>query len=167
MKQFILPGVGLAMILCALFGCGNSTEDEVHLLPDGHIGPVLIIFDQPDGQPKEYEDGARIYKIPPGGVLETQFEPNYGSFSASYHYASDNSMIREIPDLTGREVQEAEEGLYVYQVAPGTTSRIEREENVTRTGETAFHYRRYVVGPLAEADSLAKQAERLLSRYVP
>jgi hypothetical protein len=50
-------------------------EPEVYLLPDGYVGPVLIVYDQPTGEPRKYEAGARVYEIPENGMLLTQFDP--------------------------------------------------------------------------------------------
>ena len=53
-------------------------EPEVHLLPDGYIGRVTIHHGRADGVPAAREGDARLYVIPPDGVLATQAAPNVG-----------------------------------------------------------------------------------------
>ena len=53
------------MLQILLFiSCGNQTEDTVVLIPEGYVGPVLVIYGQTDGAEKEYENGKRVYRIP-------------------------------------------------------------------------------------------------------
>jgi len=62
-------------------GCKSQvSEAEIYDIPKGFKGTVIVLFNQPDGQEKEYfysnGDSARIYRIPNDGVLKTQFEEN-------------------------------------------------------------------------------------------
>lgn len=66
------------IVLCSLFMSCNKSEPEIHLLENGFRGRVIIFFDQPNGEPKKYEDGARIYEVPENGILRTQFSFNDG-----------------------------------------------------------------------------------------
>lgn len=50
-----------------------TEESQVYLIPQGYTGPVLIVYDQVDGQPPKYENKSRVYEIPINGVLLTQF----------------------------------------------------------------------------------------------
>ncbi|HEX6588224.1 MAG TPA: hypothetical protein VF039_04330 [Longimicrobiales bacterium] len=69
-------------------------EGEVHILPDGFEGPVLILYDQPDGLPARYDDdGRRLFEIPRSGVMRTRMEPNDGWVSyAMYYRTTDGSL---------------------------------------------------------------------------
>lgn len=68
------------VLLAIIVGCNRSTpcEKEIYLLPDGLRGQMIVFFDQPDGQAIEYEDEARVYRLPPTGLLKTQFPRNGG-----------------------------------------------------------------------------------------
>jgi hypothetical protein len=50
-----------------------AVQHEIFLIPQGHEGLAVVMFDQPNGQPVKYEGGMRVYEIPPDGVLRTQF----------------------------------------------------------------------------------------------
>lgn len=70
-------------IICGLFflaltACGSTSEKSIFLIPQNFQGNVLIIFDQKNGRPAEYEKGLRTFTIPETGVLRTQFQPDYG-----------------------------------------------------------------------------------------
>jgi hypothetical protein len=44
-------------------------EEKIIALPDGFVGPAMIIFNHPDGEGPSYVDGVRIYHIPLTGIL--------------------------------------------------------------------------------------------------
>jgi hypothetical protein len=76
----------LAFITCA----SRSAEQTTFLIPKNFQGNVLIIFNQKDGGPAEYEGESRIYRIPESGVLRTQFEPSYGISKMDEFYLVDS-----------------------------------------------------------------------------
>ncbi len=97
LKYFVL-------LICVYNSCAQQTaEDTVRLIPEGYVGPVLIIFNQKDGEPKDYEGGKRIYRIPESGVLKTQFGPNYGVQNHQFFYVDKNGDRTEIPFVVVQE----------------------------------------------------------------
>jgi len=56
----------------------RRADSEVHLIPAGYSGEVTIVFHAQNGEPLDVEDGARLYRIPLGGILFTQLAPNEG-----------------------------------------------------------------------------------------
>lgn len=56
-------------------------EKEIYLLPNGFSGIVLIYLNQKTGAPVEYENGARLYRIPKSGIFKSQFRKNGGCMS--------------------------------------------------------------------------------------
>ena len=64
----------------------NRAQHEVHLIPADYRGPVIVIFNDSTGAVKEYEGRARLYRIPPSGILRTQFAPNEGWARPDYYY---------------------------------------------------------------------------------
>jgi len=58
------------LVLSLLIGYA-FTQTEIYLLPQDYIGPVLVIYNQPEGQPVESEGFARVYRIPANGVYMT------------------------------------------------------------------------------------------------
>jgi hypothetical protein len=71
----------LLMAIVALWAAMMQirAESEIHLIPAGYVGEVTIVFNAPDGQPFDVEDGARLYRIPTSGILFTQFPLNNGT----------------------------------------------------------------------------------------
>src|SRR5688500_9686513 len=61
-------------------------QSEIHLIPNGYTGWVAVAFRAVNGQPPLYEGDARLYRIPVGGVLLTQAEPNRGTSPAWKFY---------------------------------------------------------------------------------
>jgi hypothetical protein len=76
MKSFFVLILGAILIA----GCNESQqcEEEIYLVPEGFRGKIMVFFDQPDGQAKEYENAARVYHIPASGFIKSQFKKNGG-----------------------------------------------------------------------------------------
>lgn len=96
LKYFIL-------LICVSSCAQQKAEDTVRLIPEGYVGSVLITFNQEDGEPKEYEDGKRIYIIPENGVLKTQFGSNYGVQNHQFFYVNKEGNRTEIPFVIVQE----------------------------------------------------------------
>lgn len=72
--------LGFAIGLILFTGCKESVdcEREIYLVPEGFRGKMIVFFDQQDGQEKQFEDDARLYRIPYSGYLKSQFPKNGG-----------------------------------------------------------------------------------------
>ncbi len=81
-------------------------EKETYLIPEGYKGTVLVIFNQPNGEKPEYEDGRRIYRIPQSGVLFTQLKDEQGIINQEYFYISPNGQRRKLGVLDTRDFNE-------------------------------------------------------------
>ena len=78
-----------ALPIVLLYGSAyvwGRAEPEVHLIPAGFRGPVLIVYGQPRGAVPAREGRARRYAIPAHGVLRTQYGPNPGWSKPRYFY---------------------------------------------------------------------------------
>jgi len=56
----------------------NKGDNETYLIHSGYTGPIIIAYDFKDGEPEQYKNGRRLYKIPKSGVLKTRFDKNTG-----------------------------------------------------------------------------------------
>lgn len=71
------------LLVTLLSGCSGSDsspnrEGEIYLIPEGYVGRIYIVHDVPGGEPLEYENGSRVYRIPEDGFLLSQSDPNAG-----------------------------------------------------------------------------------------
>jgi hypothetical protein len=82
-------------------------EKETFLIPEGYKGNVVVIFNQPDGEKPEYENGRRIYRIPHSGILFTQLKDEEGMIDQQYYYVSPNGERRKLGVLDVRDFNEA------------------------------------------------------------
>jgi len=103
-RMFFALGVLLGAVLVATgfvladWFIFSRAEAEMHLIPDGYVGPVVIAFDREDGEPKKYENKTRIYGIPPNGVLKTRFPKNDGTNHVwKFYYIKADGAKRELP----------------------------------------------------------------------
>ena len=147
----------LLAVLLLLGGtqCRRHLEPVLFLLPPGFVGNVVVVYDQSHGQLREYRDGTRVYRIPPSGVLYSQFGTNYGvGPPAEYRYADTRTrpghLLRyswkpqptDVPDDT---------------VVCGSASMT--DSNTPRT-----HYLAFVVAPNRQVDSIYEQQTALIFR---
>ena len=74
------PLLGFILGMLLFMGCKESVdcEREIYLVPEGFRGKIIVFFDQQDGQEKQFENEARLYRIPPSGYLKSQFAKNVG-----------------------------------------------------------------------------------------
>ena len=86
------------LTLLSTVSCKTNPESEDYLIPKGFIGRATVIFNQEKGVPPKYENGRRIYELPPNGILVTQFKAEYGIIDHRYFYV-DSSGNRTQLDI--------------------------------------------------------------------
>ena len=92
MKKFLkITGLvlGALVLLYLMWGAFwlwyRSAEDEVFVLPNDFEGCVIVLFEEENGNPKEYnQEGDRVYYIPDNGILKTQFKNEEGWRDVKY-----------------------------------------------------------------------------------
>ncbi len=142
----------IALVSLALSGCLKDAEKEHFYMHKGFNGPVIVLFDQKDGQSKKYDKDTRIYQIPENGILYTQFERVTGNLSQSFYY-KDSSQKDPIPTLfipINASSKHDSTGTYVFRFMDG------------RLGTTK--YVSFFVGPLSKSDSFFKARDRMIDR---
>jgi hypothetical protein len=77
--------------------CTQKGEDSIYILPQDYVGYVVVLYNQADGEQKQYEGNKRIYKIPSSGILKTQFSPDYGITQFPEFYYSNIIETNLIP----------------------------------------------------------------------
>jgi hypothetical protein len=133
----------------------DRAEPEVHLLPAGYRGPVVIIFGQADGAALEREGRARVYRIPTDGVLRTQFDPNEGWRAPDYFYV--DGAGRRTPIVRGAPCADSLPDDPVQACLLG---------RMYLGGRTGAEYSAYVVTRLADRSVLTKRADSLIRAVV-
>ncbi len=105
MRGFFIAVFSLLLIFAS---CTHTTpcEKEIYLVPKGFHGKIMIFFDQTDGQEKSYEGTARLYTVPPGGLMKSQFPKNGGCMNDNrlkFFYA--DSLGNRVPFLYFLDMQ--------------------------------------------------------------
>ena len=127
----------------------SRAEAEIHLIPDGYVGPVAIAFDRDDGESKKYENKTRIYRIPRNGVLRTKFPKNDGTDHGwKFYYMKADGTNRELPYfLDLREVPAgSNDAVAVYSLASMSAP--------SNRGASDRTFLTYVVGKVGDSKSL-------------
>ncbi|MFK3858104.1 DUF6843 domain-containing protein [Pseudoalteromonas rhizosphaerae] len=98
----------------------KKSEPVIYLIPENYVGSLYIIFNAPNGHPPKYEDGSRVYEIPPSGILVTQMDANEGWIENSqiqYFEVSntnERTPISEDSSLKDKDTTDGEETRTVY-----------------------------------------------------
>jgi len=128
-----------------LASCEHHCTPEVFLIPEGYKGPIYIIYNQKDGSDAEYENGKRVYRIPPTGVLLTKFADEYGIINQEYFCLTENNKRKKLGILDTRDFNEdwtlkknphepPRDSFAIFN--PATTGLIGDEKNGYRFQET-------------------------------
>lgn len=118
-----------------------------YLIPEGFVGWVRIDYEVGDSPELPIEDGFRLYRIPPTGLLETSSASESGWASDEYYYV-DASGEREKLPVTSRRGGGM---IWGASLLLGTT-REDRNDASTATSEGVAH-EQFFVGP----EELAQQ----------
>jgi hypothetical protein len=143
------------LLLLTITSCAQEAEDTIRLIPEGYQGTVLIIFNQEDGTPKEYEGGKRVYKIPENGILKTQFKPNYGVQKHEFFYVNNKGERTEIPFVVTQNEKEFSEKSNdkIYAYLEQTLGKVEKYDPKTKELlYTIQPARTFYVGNLIDID---------------
>lgn len=134
-----------------LISCINTSSPEMHILPKGFQGYVIIIFNDPGGQDEKYENGYRVYEIPPNGILRTKFKSQDGwimNGKLKYYYYS-NGVKEEISFI--KSVNEAADQSTKY----------------VHSKELSKDCIRYIVSPLNKGDEYFEEMHKKLDELFP
>lgn len=150
--SLIFCGAATAVSLLVL-GCSPSGS-MTHLIPDGYVGPVVIVFEDPSGEPPVHDEGRGVvYKISADGVLRLSTPaPEAGLYLISYFYVGDDGSRKEIP----RSGETSE--LQVFAKVDGATS--EQDDG------KPIRWAAYVVGVPKERDDWAQVRGEATSRAI-
>ncbi len=93
--SFCLLGTAIAWAIFIFSGLIFPSR-LVFELPRGYLGPVLVIYNQPDGLALIEQWRERIYPIPANGFLPTSFPGPQGYNNYVFRYAADEKTYVEI-----------------------------------------------------------------------
>jgi hypothetical protein len=102
--KLLTTGLPLGFVTYSFYN--SFATPERYLIPEDYRGSVMVIFNQKNGQKKEYEGRRRLYKIPSTGVLFTQFEDEQGWIDQDYYLVSINGQRTKLSVLDVRDFKE-------------------------------------------------------------
>lgn len=148
LKTILAIAVILILATGMILNMQSKNEDEIHLLPEGYIGLVVILFNQESGAEKEYEGESRLYRIPANGILKTQFEPNDGIAAVKYFIRNKTNPREELRYISGQEISEISDPNKVYVINSS------REESVGNLDKKKYFSNSYMVARQDQIDSV-------------
>jgi hypothetical protein len=143
----------LGLVLLAGTQCRRRRESALFLLPPGFVGNVIVVYDQPRGQPPEYRADRRVYRIPPGGVLFTQCGSNNGLGPPDeYRYTDAQGYPRQALRYRWQAL--------ATDLPSDTVACCQAPVTDSNTPQT--HYLALAVGPNRQLDSLLDRQNALI-----
>ncbi len=152
----------LCPLLFFLTACSEKGEDEIRILPLGFRGPVIIIFDEQDGLPCEYDkSGKRVYRVPVNGILKTKCKKNPTHFVENVYEDSSGTRIK-VPYLDNNKGSFKDSIYVLWEASSGVHTKIENKEIIYKSLESHS----FIVGSVDELDSLKILQQKLFQKYV-
>lgn len=143
----------LSLAACPLKGA------EVHLIPEGFTGPVVIVYAIPGGVVSGRDsNGAMVFRIPRSGILLTNAQARgAGWHSLSYFFLNDTNGTRAALPHPGADPVDPRR-LQVFGAGSGVTAKVDGRDDI--------RYQYYVVGSPAEMPNWGESLEAAIERAV-
>jgi hypothetical protein len=79
--------------------CGRSVASQIHLIPKGYTGPVVLVFNDATGQDTVRREGlSSVFDIPTNGILRLRSSsPDPQILLVHHYYVDADGTRREIP----------------------------------------------------------------------
>lgn len=161
----MVPGAIVVMMVsvagCCLWSSHSETamhhEPEIHLLPLGYEGGVLILYDRSDGKPLRCKDGVRMLDIPPDGLLLTsakaQADTAVPPDRVRFYHGTSLERQTELREMHNWDTLRLSDGVCIYARQVGEVSH----------GDTHQKYESYMVmRATANIDSMDHALRRKL-----
>jgi hypothetical protein len=142
----------LIILALTIISCNNS-DSEVIVLPKNYKGYVVVIFNQKNGSSPKFENGKRLYEIPPSGILKTQFKGNYGLKDFPEFYFEKITLENKIASYT--EFDKIPLNTLVGFIGANGTA------NKDLAGKKTIEYALFYVGDNNDITTAIEQAEKL------
>lgn len=132
--------------------CWAESGSQVHLIPDGFIGPVVVVFGVPEGDSAVTNgEGAAVYAFGTDGLLLLRDPaPPAGYYDIRYFYVGPDGKRSEIPYKAERD------RLQVFGDVDG----------VTGTGPGEIRWVSYIVGVPSERHDWFEVRDSAVDRAV-
>lgn len=150
MRNSLLLSIFVSLFLC---GC-NKAEEEIIVVSKGFKGNILIIFNQASGVAAQYEEGKRIYRIPPNGILKTQLPSNDGWSKMPMFYYEEIGKKNQLPYYP--VLRDVKDTSVVFAYGGSVGSVIKDIKTEERIYTTIFQ-----IGTKSEVEELYDKAQKL------
>jgi hypothetical protein len=155
--------LGIGVLVAAMVGCGACAAAEIHLIPKGYSGNIFILHGVLDGEPLEEEGLARVYRIPPSGVLRSQTSENQGVGRPEYFFISPDGSRDRITALWASTIHDTPENTADPTIGiffPRSGTQWSREQ------PCEVHFEEYFVGTKAQLLATKTADQGMLDHYL-
>jgi uncharacterized protein DUF6843 len=148
--SFLINGGTLALhsvIILAILVIFVKVQHQRFIVPEGYQGDIYVIHSRPCGEPEKRIFWQVTYRVPPGGILETQAPVHRGLSTSAYYYEQQDGSLERIRGFWPTTVHRTPENLSdskdfgVYFPRSGTAS--------SSAGEVPVEFDEFYVGSKA------------------
>ena len=132
----------------------DRAESEVHIIPAGYIGPVVILLND-SSSPREREGKARLFRIGSDGIARSGFDVNEGWGRPDYFYV--DAQGHRTPIVAGTPCNDSLVGDSVQACLLGHSTFSSMPDRA---------YDAYVVGRRADQEWWSRRAEGFVDSVV-
>ena len=100
----------LPLFLLSQTSCMKYAQPEIHLIPEGFIGEVIITFNVPGKGTLDKEEDQLVFYINSNGRCETQDPPNLGirpHDTGTFYYVNSTGERTQLPMARNHEGEES------------------------------------------------------------
>jgi len=131
------------------------------LIPKNYQGVVVVIFNQKDGLPENFDNRSTVYEIPSNGILKTQSRPIKGWHRRSFFYIDSVENKSEIPYYTAMDVRDKgadKSKIICYSRERGVTT--DKKTN------TEIRFEVLLITSIQNLDSIAKHRDMSMDKIL-
>ena len=145
--------IGVAFVL----GCGKIWQ-EVHILPPGYRGSVVIVFNCTAGEAIREVDGRVEFEIPENGILLTRNQARAGLVAVSYFYRGQGCEREPIEEVS---FDSSDFGVSRRESISWVERYQNQQQNVVNRAGVRYH-----VGDGTDRVGWLNESERQLNRAI-
>lgn len=148
------------LLFSLLSSCTKKADSEIFLIPN-NLDVVVIVFNQSEGDKKEFFKGSRIYNIPQSGILYTQFDKVSGILNQKVYFSENRN--KEVKYLVSDDKKNDNEK-YILDIYDGSFNPINRNLN---NKEKNVNWIYFTIGKKSDnKEMLRKKANVIIDKII-
>lgn len=159
--------LSILFLLALNSSCSLQNKEAVYIIPADYVGPIVIVFDQPDGVLPEIEDGFTVYRIPESGLLKVTNKAIYKINEQKYFYENlrgERTRIEYIYPTSQVRASDTNRKTFAQISADDKTIyAMGAEMGSFNSKNETVRYRAFKIGIVSENEKMYQQSRRRIT----